>query len=75
MKPVVGPFSREAPFLGKRAGKASGRPTLRPAAKLDFSRALWRLARLPSFWFKKRPLFMARNDENVRNAKLTELLV
>src|SRR5208282_4713662 len=52
------PFSREAPFLGKRVAEASGRPGWRIAERLDLRRAILRLARLPSFWFKKRPLFM-----------------
>jgi len=53
-----GPFSREAPFLGGREVKASDRLGWRKVEKVDLRRVILRLARLPSFWFKKRPLLM-----------------
>ena len=58
-----GPFSREAPFLGEWEVKASVRLGWRKVERVDLRREILRLARLPSFWFKKRPLLM--NDESV----------
>ena len=63
--------SREAPFLGKRAAGASVWRAWRVAERLDLRRAILRLARLPSFWFRKRPLLMERHLK-VRNAESLE---